>query len=215
MRYASWVSTVAVTLCCLCIVSAACGFEPARRETLLKWDDGSMDSPTDYWIGYDLDGAAVMYDLPEWATCITAVQGYMRCDCDWDGTRADGDAYVYVWAPDEPATNGPGPMVHWSHHALHDTVWSWVTFPFSPPVGIQDPDFHGEGLVFVGISWDPSTGLAFDATQPWSGSSWLRVQSSIDWRSTDVNAMVRAVVSDEYVNPVTPTSWARVKALFR
>lgn len=217
MRFPSWLTPLLATLCCVCIASCAFSLEPTRRETVLIWDDGSMDDLSDYWLGYDFSRAAVMYELPQWATCISAVQAYMRCDCYWGGTRADGDAYVYVWAPDEPGSNRPGPVVHGSHHSLQDTVWSWVTFELSPPAGIDHPHFNGERRFFVGIGWHfyASTGLAFDATSPPSGMSWLTTQWSPNWGSVQLDAMLRAVVSDEYINPVAPASWTRVKALFR
>ena len=216
MRFRLLVCMVLAAVSLGCIVAGAHGFEPTRKETVLIWDDGSMDDPSDYWLGYDFDRVAVMFEMPEWATSVSAVQAYMRCDCQWGGTRADGDAYVYVWAPDEPGSNRPGPVVHGSHHALADTVWSWFTFPLSPPAGIDHPHFHGERRFFVGISWGlyASTGLAFDATAPCSGASWLMTQWNPDWQNTQVDAMVRAVVSDEHVNPVSPTSWTRVKAFF-
>ena len=217
MKRAVLLTIVVAALTCFCGSGAASQFQFARRETVLKWDDGVMDAPEDCHLGTFHDEVAVMFDLPEWATCITAVQAYLRCEyvvpagCDLD---------LRVWAPGELGGDLPGQIVGgYSNHVIHDTTWSWVTLPLPFPIGIGDSHFHGERRAFVGFRWgtDSQMCLGLDMTPPcadatrlcnWHwGTPWGRVQ--------DADAMVRAVVSDEYVNPVEPSTWTRVKAQFR
>jgi len=207
---------VVTGLACLCSPSFASQFEHARRETVLQWDDGVMDDPEDYWLGWWDDQVAVMVELPEWATCITAVQAYLRCEYD---IPAGCDLNLRVWAPDEPGNDAPGPVLSYSTHVIHGTTWSWVTLPLPSPVGIGDSHFHGEQRAFVGFKWgtDSQMGLGVDATPPCADATWhCNVFWGTPWhRLQDSDAMVRAIVSDEYINPVESVTWTRVKALFR
>ena len=217
MRRVALLITVVAMLAFTCCLSVASQFEHARRETVLQWDDGVMDHPEDHHLGWWQDEMAVMFDLPEWATCVTGVQAYLRCEFDFP---AGCDFGVGVLAPDVPGGDMPGANVGgFTGHVVHDTVWSWVAIPLSSPVGIGDSHFHGERRAFVSLEWgtDSQMSLGFDVTPPIDDATRYRNYSwGTPWHVIqDRDAMLRAVVSDEYVVPAEPGTWTRVKALFR
>jgi hypothetical protein len=212
MRQAAVLVLAMLIIACLPPQGSSQELRPTRRETILQWDDGVMDDPSDYFLGMWNDDVAVMYELPEWATCIEAVQAYVRCKYPIPTT---GEFFVRVYAPDGPGGHVPGRHVGGSsEHSLSDTTWSWVTVTLPDPVGIGHSHFYGEQFAFVGFTWGTDSNLCLgkDVTPPSAGMSRYRSWANI-WHDVD-DAMVRAVVSDAYVCPVETTSWSRVKALF-
>mgnify|MGYP006279499197 CR=1 FL=1 len=184
---------------------------PTRRDTVLAWDDGTAEESLVYLMGGGSD-VVVEFWPPEWAHSITALQFYIL-----SGEEDGRAARAGVWAP-SGAAGGPwytvGPCPQFEAEAS-DSGWKEVAF--TVPLNLEDGDVFPGRTFYAGLYWLSSnhSWVGLDLSEPESYATFVRPTGSPGWWRMSHNAMIRAVVSNEYVSPVEPSSWTRVKALFR
>ena len=194
----------------LCVVSASA--ESSRRDSTLLWDDGVVD----YWqdgMSYYYTKIAVRFVAPEWAAHVTEVQLYLRGH-DGGGTSSFA---VRLWERSDVALGDPeDPLCDPVLAAVTGSAGQWVSVVLPVPVSIENCIQFDAGVFYAGLEWlevgAPDVGI--DLSEPWDGATWF-FNYPTEWFHIQGDALIRAVVTDEYASPVESTSWARIKAMMR
>ena len=221
MRTLAPATMALILMLCFSTVMLAAPADGGRLEEVLSWDDGTYSDSLDVVTASPGCRVAVMFQAPEWATCVTGVHYYIMDDGMQNPNGPDlpsTSAFLaYVWRPEVGVHTHPGEaaMVGMDSGELYpEDEWLELTLP--QPVSIEDSELFPDGVFFVGLEWlyrrNPHIG--YDDTEPIEGFGWL-----YDWVSwapvTDVDVMIRAVISDGAASPVSENTWAVIKACYR
>ena len=211
----------ALSISCLLAVLLLAGSAasiPARRESLLGWDDWES-YVLEPFVGLEGERICVFYQAPPWARSVAGFLVFIGND-GVDAVPPDlwttESFHAYVWGvaagepcPSEPACHGADSGSDYPEDEMLE-----VRFP--EPVSIEDAAVFPDKQFFVGLEWlrDGSPVLlagapALPVLKTWEYASW-------DWSlCLDRNVMMRAIVTDAAGTPVEGASWAGVKAMFR
>ncbi len=184
---------------------------PARRDTVLSWDDGDYGSIYDGVGGQQGMQLAVEFQAPPWADYITEIHYFIMDDPNAPSTLPF-TAFVWrpspeIWMPDQPGF----PLQNSGSLYPED---AWLELPLPNPVDISNNDEYPDRVFFVGLgwnnSWNPIIGL--DTDDPIDYRSWR--WNWVGWEVLVADAMIRAVVSGA-ASPVEASTWTTIKAMFR
>jgi hypothetical protein len=190
-----------------CPVSHAAEF--ARRDTVLVWDDGSVD---DWMTGTPWNMMAIRFQAPDWATHVTEIQFYVR----HSGSSGSSQFHARVWARTHMTSGSPGdPVSDPVLVSVSDSSWHWVSVSLPAPVSIEDPLQFPDRWFYAGLEWldYEETDVGLDLTEPCGGMTWYFMPPDA-WIPIDGDAMIRTVVSDDSGSAVHDRSWSRIKSLF-
>jgi hypothetical protein len=191
---------------------------PARRETLLAWDDGEFGEIENQITGMVGMNFAVRFQAPDWANHVVGIHYYIMDDQVEDpgnpGTPTTEPFAACVWRPNQNMRPGVLAMDAVGVDGLYpEDAWLEVTLPVA--VEITNSTWFPDRQFFVGMEWLNSASpiLGLDDDPPIDLRSFR-----FNWTEWELyqehDAMIRAVVSDlpTWVDAVS--TWSRIKALY-
>jgi len=204
-------------LAVLLLAGSAAGV-PARRETLLGWDDWES-YVLEPFVGLEGERISVFYQAPPWARSVAGLLVFIANDGiaavppDLWSTESF-HAYVWSVAPGEPRPFEAACYGADSGSDYPEDQVLEVRFP--EPVSIEDYAAFPDKQFFVGLQW-----LCDDNPVLLAGAPALPVlktweYAAGDWSlCPDRNVMMRAIVTDAAGTPVEGATWAAIKSMFR
>ena len=203
------------------LVATSASAAGARRETLMKWDDGpSYTDPP--FTGSAGERAAVFFQAPPWARSVAGLQVFIwndGVDASAPGRWTTESFLAYVWrvTPGEPRPSLA--VCYGANSGAGYPEDEFLEIRFPEPVSIEDYAVFPDKQFFVGLEWlhdgNPLVGaVSASETHQVSQKSWT--YSSGHWGIyLDQDILIRAIVSDAVGTPVEDSSWGVIKALYR